>query len=31
MVLYSNFTDKSLRLWDTQTGQRTKLIAGQRR
>lgn len=30
MVLYSNTTDHSLRLWDTQTGQRTTLIAGQR-
>jgi WD40 repeat protein len=29
MVLYSNSTDKSLRLWDTQTGQRTTLISGQ--
>jgi WD40 repeat protein len=31
MVLYSNSTDKSLRLWDTQTGLRTTLIAGHRR
>lgn len=31
MVLYSNSTDKSLRLWDTQTGLRTILIAGHRR
>jgi hypothetical protein len=30
MVLYSNSRDKSLRLWDTQTGLRTTLIAGQR-
>ena len=28
-VLYSNLRDNSLRQWDTQTGQRTTLIAGQ--
>src|ERR1700719_3318756 len=28
-VLYSNWRDDSLRLWDTETGQRTTLIAGQ--
>jgi len=28
-VLYSNLKDNSLRLWDTQTGQRTIMIAGQ--
>ncbi|MGO9607540.1 MAG: hypothetical protein ACLQAT_29770 [Candidatus Binataceae bacterium] len=27
-VLYSNFKDNSLRLWDTETGQRTTLIVG---
>jgi WD40 repeat protein len=30
-VLYSNARDGSLRLWDTQTGQRTTLIAGKSR
>jgi WD40 repeat protein len=30
-VLYSNGRDNSLRLWDTQTGQRTTLISGHRR
>jgi len=29
-VLYSNLRDQTLRLWDTLTGQRTTLIAGQR-
>jgi len=29
-VMYSNLTDHSLRLWDTQTGQRTTVMPGRR-